>query len=188
MATKYQVTQLDKVLQKTKEGFPEWTNEKQLEWQLERQEEFHKQKLEAMAVKNAELYTDNVLLKREIEELKKPNHYEMANELLMRDIEVLKTKVKKGKDLISQLQKREETHKHIVPNLQAWRDRHADTIKEYDKLKSECHKDIERVWSIDTYPSLNSDGGDEKLLKQLKKERKEIIESVFYKIANKWID
>lgn len=61
-------------------------------------------------------------------------------------------------------------------------------LKEYRKLKSEVHKDIERVWSIDTYPSLNSDGGDKKLLKQLKKERSQIIEEVFYKVANKWID
>jgi hypothetical protein len=80
MTKKYQVTELDKVLQKAKEGFPEWTNEKQLEWQLERQEKFNKEKLERMAVKNAELYTDNVLLKRELEEyrnLKSEVHYDI---------------------------------------------------------------------------------------------------------------
>jgi hypothetical protein len=69
MPTKYQVTELDKVLQKAKEGFPEWTNEKQLEHQLRFQEESHKKALERMAVKNAELYTDNVLLKRQIKDL-----------------------------------------------------------------------------------------------------------------------
>ena len=91
MATKYQVTELDRVLQQAKEGFPE---------------------------------------------LEEPNHYKMGNDLLMRDIEVLKIQVKKGKDLISQLQKREETHKHIVPNLQAWRDRHAVTIQILEKSMS----------------------------------------------------
>ena len=80
MATKYQVTELDRVLQQAKEVFPK---------------------------------------------SEEPNHYEMANEFLMRDIKVLKKK-------IQELEKREETHKHIVPNLQAWRDRHADTIKELE--------------------------------------------------------
>ena len=61
-------------------------------------------------------------------------------------------------------------------------------LEEYRKLKSEVHFGIERVWSIDTYPSLNSDGGDTKLLKKLKKERSEIIEEIFYKIANQWLD
>jgi len=61
-------------------------------------------------------------------------------------------------------------------------------LSEYTKLKSEVHFGIERVWSIDTYPSLNSDGGDKKLLNQLKKERSEIIEEIFYKIANQWLD
>jgi hypothetical protein len=83
------ITELEKSKELDK-GFREWTNEDQLEHQLRFQEESHKKALERMAVKNAELYTDNVLLKREIEELKKPNHYEMGNELLMRDIEVLK--------------------------------------------------------------------------------------------------
>ena len=130
MATKYQVTELDRVLQQAKEGFPE---------------------------------------------LEEPNHYKMGNDLLMRDIEVLKTQVKKGKDLISQLQKREETHKHIVQNLQAWRDRHADTIKEYDKLKSECHKDIEKVWMYDSSYGLD----DNQTI-----DRDACIEAVFYKVAN----
>ena len=67
MAKKYQPTELDRVLEKLKEQPEwEWTNEDQLEHQLQSQEVFHKKALEAMAVKNAELYTDNVLLKREI--------------------------------------------------------------------------------------------------------------------------
>jgi chromosome segregation ATPase len=68
MTKKYQVTELDKVVEQVK-GFSEWTNEDQLEHQLRFQEESHKKALERMAVKNAELYTDNVLLKREVAEL-----------------------------------------------------------------------------------------------------------------------
>jgi chromosome segregation ATPase len=160
MATKYQVTELDRALEQFKRT-DEWTNEKQLEWQLRRSEESAIKQLQRMAEEKAELYTDNVLLKR--------------------DIEVLKTQLKKGKDLISKLQKREETHKHIVPNLQAWRDRHADTIKEYDNLKSECHSDIEKVWMFDA--TLTKD-----LSAYHKRKRSEAIERVFYKIANQWID
>jgi hypothetical protein len=73
MTTKYQVTELDKALQQAKEGFPEWTNEQQLEYQLEIQKEFHKKSLERKSIENVELYTDNVLLKRQIRELEKEN-------------------------------------------------------------------------------------------------------------------
>ncbi len=69
MPTKYQVTELDKVLQKAKEGFPEWTNEKQLEHQLRFQEESHKKALERMAIENSDLYVETVLLKRQIRSL-----------------------------------------------------------------------------------------------------------------------
>jgi hypothetical protein len=61
-------------------------------------------------------------------------------------------------------------------------------LTQYEILKMELHKDIERVWSIDTYPSLNSDGGDAKKLSKLRQERNKIIERVFYKIANEFID
>jgi len=98
-------------------------------------------------------------LEKEIEELKKPNHYEMGNELLMRDIEVLKTKVKKGKEFNSKLQ---------------------SELKEYRKLQSEVHSDIEKVWMYDT--TLTKD-----LSPYQKRKRSEVIERVFYKIANEWI-
>ena len=59
-------------------------------------------------------------------------------------------------------------------------------LKEYRKLQSEVHKGIERVWSIDStfqygrmFPTKQ---------KELKKERSEIIEEIFYKIGNEWID
>jgi len=63
----------------------EWTNEQQLEYQLRFQEESHKKQLERKSLENVELYTDNVLLKRQIK--------------------TLQTQVEKGKDLISKLQK-----------------------------------------------------------------------------------
>ena len=85
MTKKYQPTELDRVLQQTKEIFPEWTNEQQLEYQLEIQKEFHKKSLERKSLENVELYTDNVLLKRKVE--------------------TLQTQVEKGKELISKLQK-----------------------------------------------------------------------------------
>lgn len=44
----------------------EWTNEKQLEWELSRQKQSHQLAMENLALKNSELYTDNVLLKRQI--------------------------------------------------------------------------------------------------------------------------
>jgi len=52
-------------------------------------------------------------------------------------------------------------------------------LKEYRKLKSEVHKGIERVWSIDSY-DYSTNPYDVK-------ERSEIIEEVFYKIGNEWI-
>jgi hypothetical protein len=53
-------------------------------------------------------------------------------------------------------------------------------LEEYRKLKSEVHKDIEKVWMYDSSFSLTP---NEDI-----KERNEIIEKVFYKIANQWID
>ena len=192
MTKKYQVTELDKVVEQVK-GFSEWTNEDQLEHQLRFQEESHKKAFERMAVKNAELYTDNVLLKREIEELKKPNHYEMGNELLMRDIEVLKTKVKKGKEFNSKLLEGiidtlvkeiidlklqvKFLHEGLIPVGEL-----NDTLQleEYRKLQSEVHSDIEKVWMYDA--TLTKD-----LSAYQKRKRSEAIERVFYKIANQWI-
>lgn len=47
----------------------EWTNEKQLEYQLQFQKETHQKQLERKSLENVELYTDNVLLKRKVETL-----------------------------------------------------------------------------------------------------------------------
>jgi hypothetical protein len=115
--TNYKVTELDRLLEQFK-GISEWTNEKQLEWELNRKEESHKKELEKLAKEKSELYVENVLLKRQ--------------------------------------------------------------LKDYKNLQSEVHKDIERVWSIDSYNySINPYDV---------KERSEIIERVFYKISNEWLD
>ena len=53
-------------------------------------------------------------------------------------------------------------------------------LEEYRKLKSETHRDIEKVWMYDSSFSLTP---NEDI-----KERSELIEKVFYKIANQWID
>ena len=53
-------------------------------------------------------------------------------------------------------------------------------LEEYRKLKSSVHKDIEKVWMYDSSFSLTP---NEDI-----KERSELIEKVFYKIANQWID
>ena len=55
-----------------------------------------------------------------------------------------------------------------------------EQLKDYKKLQSEVHKDIERVWSIDSYDYSHNPYDI--------KERKEIIERVFYKVANEWLD
>jgi hypothetical protein len=52
-------------------------------------------------------------------------------------------------------------------------------LKEYRKLQSEVHTDIEKVWMYDGSFPLNQISMEE---------RAKLIERVFYKIANQWID
>jgi hypothetical protein len=52
-------------------------------------------------------------------------------------------------------------------------------LQEYRKLRSEVHTDIEKVWMYDSSFPLNEVSMEE---------RAKLIERVFYKIANKWID
>lgn len=113
---KYQKTELDRALEQFK-GIDEWSDEKQKDWELRRKVETLTSQLERMAMEKSQLYTDNVLLKRELEE--------------------------------------------------------------YRKLKSECHKDIEKVWMYDSSYGLD----DNQTI-----DRDACIERVFYKIANEWID
>ena len=54
-------------------------------------------------------------------------------------------------------------------------------LQEYRKLKSEVDSDIQKVWMFDT--TLTKD-----LSTYQRRKRSEIIERVFYKIANQWID
>jgi len=52
-------------------------------------------------------------------------------------------------------------------------------LQEYRKLQSEVHTDIEKVWMYDSSFPLNEVSMEE---------RAKLIERVFYKIANEWID
>jgi len=47
----------------------EWTNEQQLEYQLQFQKETHQKQLERMSIENSDLYVETVLLKRQIRSL-----------------------------------------------------------------------------------------------------------------------
>jgi hypothetical protein len=134
MATKYQVTELDRALQQAKQEFPE---------------------------------------------LEEPNHYKMGNDLLMRDIKVLKTQLKKAKDLISKLQIKASSKSMAHICMQDDADRYYIQLDQYRNLKSECHKDIEKVWMYDSSYGLD----DNQTI-----DRDACIERVFYKIANQWID
>jgi hypothetical protein len=80
-----------------------------------------------------------------------------------------------------------ERHEHKIEILSNKIDELEIQLSRYQKLQSEVHLGIERVWSIDTYPYTNIGNGDKKLLKKLEKERSEIIEEIFYKIGNEWI-
>lgn len=54
-----------------------------------------------------------------------------------------------------------------------------DELISYRKLRSEVHTDIEKVWMYDSSFPLNQISMEE---------RAKLIERVFYKIANKWIE
>ena len=92
-----------------------------------------------------------------------------------------------------------ERHEHKIEmmdkEIQVWIDISKDKdykisllerqLQEYQKLQSEVHLGIERVWSIDNtfqygrmFPTKQ---------KELEKQRSEIIEEIFYKIGNEWI-
>ena len=52
-------------------------------------------------------------------------------------------------------------------------------LEEYRKLKSSVHSDIEKVWMFDGAGPLDD---------RRNSDRVKLIERVFYKIANQWID
>jgi len=54
-----------------------------------------------------------------------------------------------------------------------------EQLKDYKNLQSEVHKDIEKVWMYDSSFPLNEVSMEE---------RAKLIERVFYKIANEWLD
>jgi len=84
MATKYQVTELDKALQQFK-GQSEWTDEQQKDWELRRKVESLEKQLQRVNKKKVELYTDNILLKRQIAELKIKVSAESMAHICMQD-------------------------------------------------------------------------------------------------------
>ena len=61
-----------------------------------------------------------------------------------------------------------------------------DELISYRKLRSEVHKDIEKVWMYDT--SIDYSEKNRILAEKDSKERSKIIERVFYKIAKQFID
>lgn len=61
-----------------------------------------------------------------------------------------------------------------------------DELISYRKLKSETHRDIEKVWMYDT--SIDYSEKNRSLAEKDSKERSKIIERVFYKIAKQFID
>ena len=73
-----------------------------------------------------------------------------------------------------------ERHEHKIQILSNIIEELETELEEYRKLKSSVHKDIEKVWMFDSSFSLTP---NEDI-----KERSELIEKVFYKIANQWID
>ena len=73
-----------------------------------------------------------------------------------------------------------ERHEHKIQILSNIIEELETELEEYRKLKSSVHKDIEKVWMFDSSFSLTP---NEDI-----KERSELIEKVFYKIANEWID
>jgi hypothetical protein len=68
--------------------------------------------------------------------------------------------------------------KSILEDLQSLEKTNYE-LGRYSKLKSEIHKDIEKVWMYDTSQPLSESSEIERL---------KLIERVFYKIANEWID
>lgn len=58
-------------------------------------------------------------------------------------------------------------------------DEQEQQLEQFNKLRSEVHKDIEKVWMYDGSFPLNQISMEE---------RAKLIERVFYKVANEWID
>jgi len=58
-------------------------------------------------------------------------------------------------------------------------DEQEQELEQYNKLRSEVFDDIRKVWMYDTSQPLNESSEIERL---------KLIERVFYKVANEWID
>jgi len=58
-------------------------------------------------------------------------------------------------------------------------DEQEQELEQYNKLRSEVFDDIRKVWMYDTSQPLSQSSEIERL---------KLIERVFYKVANEWID
>ncbi len=58
-------------------------------------------------------------------------------------------------------------------------DEQLQELEQYNKLRSEVYDDIQKVWMYDTSQPLSQSSEIERL---------KLIERVFYKVANEWID
>ena len=58
-------------------------------------------------------------------------------------------------------------------------DEQEQELEQYNKLRSEVFDDIRKVWMYDTSQPLSESSEIERL---------KLIERVFYKVANEWID
>jgi len=106
--------------------------------------------------------------------------YKNIKERQEHKIEILSNKIEELEKDIQQWISFNKDKEHQIYVLE-------NELKEYRKLQSEVHKDIEKVWMYDT----SIQYGVEKyrsLAEKDSKERSKIIERVFYKIANKWIE
>jgi hypothetical protein len=90
----------------------------------------------------------------------------------------------KNKDLLKKNYKFKTTHElwDTITELESLLDnyrRFPKLVEDIEKLKSEVHSDIEKVWMYDGSFPLNQISMEE---------RAKLIERVFYKVANQWID
>jgi archaellum component FlaC len=90
----------------------------------------------------------------------------------------LKTYVRERMDLYNDWSGKSNIKK-MFEELETELEELENELKEYRKLQSEVHTDIEKVWMYDGSFPLNQISMEE---------RAKLIERVFYKVANQWID
>lgn len=101
--------------------------------------------------------------------------YKNIKERQEHKIEILSNKIEELEKDIQQWISFNKDKEHQIYVLE-------NELKEYRKLQSEVHTDIEKVWMYDT--SIDYSEKNRSLAEKDSKERSKIIERVFYKIAN----